>query len=733
MALKLGNSDAEKIDIVFQTKVDLEGTEQLIKSIDSINKLVSKAAKSTQTAEKQILKEAEKQTKSILNAKQKELAVIKQLSKAYMDYRRDLATGNKALIGLSRNQFVDAVAAFTKLKNGAAEAAQSMVNIFRAADKQIALDTKANAKLRQKILDHHYDKVIAKQKQLKKAEKDRDDYRLKQIQLFEKEKERFQEKENRRRQQQFAANLKKEMLARQKAAQAYFAAKRKEMQFDLKAHNHRLAYIEAEANKQKVLRKQLFGMITTPKKMAWGRTPEEAARMMKAQQSLDPSHKQYIGEFQKIHSTDLKSFKHKLYTTSQYATASLMYYGVIRGAQEASKAIIDFNKYTAQMAAVFRISSKEAGVLGEKLQTLGSTLGGNQEEIYKIALALGRAGIATKDLAKASEVVIRMAYLTGDSFNDATNAIITYTEVFGEGTGRGIGYSIQELGDKLAYVANVSRLSTQDIGIFSNYALGAAHAAGLTVDAVGAMAAAFSNAGMNASTIGTQIRRFTTLLSDQTTSITRFFKTIGVSQGILRKELQASLDGTQRGIDRSNEAIKRFAARLAALTDNEFAQFTAGMDLLARNSLTFLRQEAGAFATYLDGSLNKATGLLAESDKMLNSYIISWEKLVNTIKKGFAELGDSYIVARFFRGIADASDALSSIFSEERKQFEKFGYGKEYDEFIDMQSKLRELAEQAKFGDTATEKAVASVQLATAQKKLKTLKESIELRRKEIT
>ena len=53
--------------------------------------------------------------------------------------------------------------------------------------------------------------------------------------------------------------------------------------------------------------------------------------------------------------------------------------------------------------------------------------------------------------------------------------------------------SLKELGNILAYVANMSRLSTQDIGTFSNYALDNSwvHYPGLGVNTVSALATAF--------------------------------------------------------------------------------------------------------------------------------------------------------------------------------------------------------------------------------------------------
>ena len=361
------------------------------------------------------------------------------------------------------------------------------------------------------------------------------------------------------------------------------------------------------------------------------------------------------------------TFGHKFFTTAQYSIAAVGLFAIADAAGEAIRSVLEFDKATRTMSAVLDLSLPKARALGEELIGLGTAYGGQLDQINNIALSLGRAGIASKDLVDATEVVIRMAYLTGDSFEVASDAMISYQQVFGN------TYSIEQLGDKLAYVANVSRLSTQDIGTFSNYALSAATAAGLTVDAVGAMAAAFSNAGVNASTIGTQIRRFTTLLSDNTTSVTSFFDQIGVVQGVLLEDLQASADGSVEGIARSNAAIEGFAKKLASLTDEEFTSVTAGMDLLARNSLSLLRQQSSSFSEFINTSMTGVEGQLQSTDTIIQSFVVSWEKSINQMKAVAIDLGTPIgeSAKSFFGGFAqqikDSYEYLTASSAERDK------------------------------------------------------------------
>jgi len=313
-------------------------------------------------------------------------------------------------------------------------------------------------------------------------------------------------------------------------------------------------------------------------------------------------------------------FLHKLSTTAQYAAAGTILYSLAAGFKEAIAVVVEFDTATRTMAAVLDLSLPKAQALGNSLVDLGKAYGGTLTDIYGVALALGRAGVATDQLVAGTEVVMRMARLTGDTFEQSASAVISYQQVFGN-----TGISIESLGDKLAYIANVSRLSTHDIGTFSNYALSAAKSAGITVDAVGAMAAAFSNAGVNASTIGTQIRTLTSILTDSSEGAQALFGNLGVGQQQLATKMQ-------QGASESNAALEGFAKQLAQISDEDFAKYTAGMDKLLKDSLNKLRQNHKNFSDYLKGSLTESAGALQSTDVILQGFAVTWEKTWNRAK-----------------------------------------------------------------------------------------------------
>lgn len=313
------------------------------------------------------------------------------------------------------------------------------------------------------------------------------------------------------------------------------------------------------------------------------------------------------------------TFGHKFLTTAQYAAAGTAIGALAGSVVTLGQAVIDADLNMRTMSAVLGINLTQAKALDSSVRALGETYGGTTAEIEQVAISLGRAGVATRDITKATEVTLKMARLTGDTFEQSANAVISFQQVFGK------TLSIEALGNKLAYVANQSRLSTQDIGTFSNYALAAAKDVGLTEDAVGGLATAFSNAGVNASTIGTQIRRFTTLLTDNSEAVTSFFNEAGVSQEKLA--LQISRGGAD-----SNKAMMEFAKTIQGMDAQKFTKLTGQMDILAANSLALIRNNANNITKYMTDLQTGVSSQLESVKVITEAYQVRLESLWNSVK-----------------------------------------------------------------------------------------------------
>lgn len=352
------------------------------------------------------------------------------------------------------------------------------------------------------------------------------------------------------------------------------------------------------------------------------------------------------------------TFGHKFLTTAQYAAAGTALFGIASAVTSISQAALEADLNMRTMSAVLKLNTTEASALDSQVRKLGETYGGTTNEIEQVAIALGRAGVKTQDITDATKVVLAMARLTGDTFEQSASAVISYQQVFGDTK------NITELGNKLAYIANVSRLSTQDIGTFSNYALAAAKDVGLTEDAVGGLAAAFSNAGVNASTIGTQIRRFTSLLTESSTDVTNFFRGIGVNQANLLADLQ-------KGGDTSNKAMLEFVNTLSKVDKAKFTNLVGQMDILAGNSLQLMRNNSNNITKYIKDLQTGVSDQLENTKVILESYIVTYESLWNKIKN----IGSDALQSDNMKFFTTAVSTAMSLATGDIKQAEKEALG----------------------------------------------------------
>jgi len=398
------------------------------------------------------------------------------------------------------------------------------------------------------------------------------------------------------------------------------------------------------------------------------------------------------------------------------------YAGIFSGIYATFQAVENATKYAAEinlafktLQGVLKTSSVEAKQLEEEFIRLGQVFGGTLEDINKVAYELGRAGIATKDLSKATKLVIQMAMLTGDSYQVASSALITFKENFESSIAS--MYKGQDaltiLGNKIAYIANASRMTTQDIGTFANYAVAAAKAAGATVDILGAMAVAFNNAGNNASTAGTMTRRFFNILTSKQNDVKELFAGLGVNQDILLAKLQ-------QGGQVANEAFAQFVALLRDINDNEFQKLISGMDILAKQTLLGLKNNASAVLEHLQNLINTTSGELEGASVIADSYVKIWERFKNLIGELAAKIADV--------GLENLTETLSVILSlfDNDKVRSITELSQQYKELIDQQRILEQLVQKTGFEEYKEKLKAVNAEIENLKEQLKTLNAEIE-------
>jgi len=326
----------------------------------------------------------------------------------------------------------------------------------------------------------------------------------------------------------------------------------------------------------------------------------------------------------KLQETSFTKFvKHITKMALGYSALYMSIYEVINVIQRGFGFIVQMNEAVGKMSAVFGISANKAKQLEERLVRLGIAYGGDIKAINEIAMALGRAGIESDKLVEVTEYVIKMSKLTGDQFETTANALITYIHNYNKA-----GVSIKQLADELTYVANASKLSTEDINVFSNYALATAKSANITRHFIEALAIAFSNAGFEASTIGTSIRRLGTILQDNSNAVRQFFRSLGINQQLFAQQVSKSAEDSER-------MMVWLVKRLKNMSNQEFQEAVGGMEVLARQTLSAIRNNADSILEQLRILNEGVSGELDKANIMLDTYIGKWERLKNSLGLAF--------------------------------------------------------------------------------------------------
>jgi len=323
------------------------------------------------------------------------------------------------------------------------------------------------------------------------------------------------------------------------------------------------------------------------------------------------------------------TFGHKVATTAEYATAGVALYKLAEAFRAVAQEAIAYDDAIYNNMSVLRTNRKQAEKLANTTRDLSISYGGSIKEIDDLALTLGRAGVEYKNLAKATKSAVELAKITGDSFGDAAKVMSTFIISF-----KYAGVSVDSIRDKLAYMANATKMSTEDLGTFSNYALQTAKTLNLSIDSIGVLASSFSNLGMNASTIGTQIRKLDVIFKGNSKNISGFWDIIGKSQDEFRKKLS---DGKDK------EAITELSKAIGKLSDEQFTYATRSMNIQERTLVSALRNA-------------DALGLISKHYTKIN------HALDATTQAQIKSLGATTMMERAWNSVKTSADgALTSI------------------------------------------------------------------------
>lgn len=340
--------------------------------------------------------------------------------------------------------------------------------------------------------------------------------------------------------------------------------------------------------------------------------------------------------------------------------------------------------------SVLNMTSAESKELADDVRDLSKAYGGSIREIDELALTLGRAGIANEDISEATKASVELAKITGDSFSDSSKVMSTFITTFKKNAGE-LGVSVGDISKKLAYMANESKMSVQDLGTFSNYALQASESLGLTIDSVGVLSTTFSNLGMNASTIGTQMRKMEVLFKSTGTNVKNFWKTIGEDQNEFANGLRKDSMGT----------ITEFAEKLRDLPEGEFISATRNMEIQTRTLVTAFRNGADTIVEHsekikfaLDPAIQamvKSLGASTMIERAWNSVITGLDGVLTSIADSLGRKDINLIYETYQKNLKELGELrtdLSYASTEETRDNIRLKITKQENQLLQEKAKL---------------------------------------------
>lgn len=298
---------------------------------------------------------------------------------------------------------------------------------------------------------------------------------------------------------------------------------------------------------------------------------------------------------------------------------------------KSAEALLEYDRMMYTFQAVLDVSADKAKKLEDNLVGLSIQYGEQLKNLNAVSLELGRAGVNYDQLEQATKRVTQLAILTGDSVESSTGAIVTFLQVFGSNEFGQAGASVEELSAKLAFLANSSKMNTQDINTFSNYALSTAKAVGMTIDQVNALAISLNNAGKNASTVGTNIRRFSEMLGDTNPKIGKFFNSIGINQATLQRQIA-------KGGEESNKAFIGFVQTLSEYSSDSINVILNGADTLMRDTILSIANSAPQILKNFQGSVAVTSNEIDKADLVAQTFERRMISLGNTITSAFVDM-----------------------------------------------------------------------------------------------
>ena len=221
------------------------------------------------------------------------------------------------------------------------------------------------------------------------------------------------------------------------------------------------------------------------------------------------------------------------------------------GTIELFKSVVDdaaqFELQLDKVAAKGNYTAEEMEILKKSAVEIGASFGLSGTQSAEGLEILAAAGLSSSDAVKALPNVLALAKTEAMGMEDAASLVASAVSQMG------LKFSdSQRIVDAYTKGANLSIVSSKDIGESMKYAGGAAHAANLSIEKTVAILDVFADSGIRGESAGTKLQNILAQLGDSSSEARKELSKLGINTsdlGTVLDELKKRGDGAKNVIN----------------------------------------------------------------------------------------------------------------------------------------------------------------------------------------
>lgn len=181
---------------------------------------------------------------------------------------------------------------------------------------------------------------------------------------------------------------------------------------------------------------------------------------------------------------------------------------VLNGIKSLITGTAELGRQFGLLKAISGANAIQAGVLNDKILTLGATTEFTSTAIAAMATELARGGFSPDEIQRSAQSIINLSTATGSDLTRAAEVAST--------TMRGFGLSASEMGrvvDTITFSLNNSQLSLDSFAEAIKFVAPNAKVAGVSIEETATLLQILADSGIKGSQAGTSLRKIMTLLT----------------------------------------------------------------------------------------------------------------------------------------------------------------------------------------------------------------------------